>query len=118
MDLEVYHGMSRRYSELPAFPSRTERNCHCCLNCDQAQDSWKLFHLTNVPNFREQTTQPVMKSQSQSQKASGSPPRHQQGSTVLYQMHAWGRRVKDHTAAAKLHALTFAGWTDGHPGYS
>lgn len=28
MDLEVYHGMSRRYSELPAFPSRTERNCH------------------------------------------------------------------------------------------
>lgn len=53
MDLEVYHDMSRRYSELPAFPSRTERNCHCHLNCDQAQDSWKLFHLTNVPNFRE-----------------------------------------------------------------
>lgn len=68
MDLEVHHDMSRRYSELPAFPSRTERNCHCRLNCDQVQGSWKMFHLTMWPTSERQTTQPaIMKSQSQSQ---------------------------------------------------
>lgn len=68
MDLEVYHDMFRRYSELPAFPSRTERKCHCHLDCDQAQDTWKLFHLTMWPTSEKQTTQLViMKSHSQSQ---------------------------------------------------